>query len=133
MWYAVKPRTNNCIRVSAYKITINFSPNKKYRADVLVLQSIQYKRQAVVRVNEQEEMRYYEIAQMYVLEDSKVFVLNKLYAEFYHHLMAFKVTKKDERLVCLYSSFARSGVLHQKRRGGNSYIVEKDCPDIQWC
>lgn len=100
---------------------------------MLELQSVKYKQEAVVRVIVQEETRYYEIAQMYVIEDSKVFLLNKLQAEFCHHLMAFKVSKTDERLVCLYSSFARSGVLHQKRRGGNSYIVEKDCPDMQWC
>ena len=83
-----------------------------------------------MRVLIEEETCYYEIARMFIIDDAKVFVLTELEVEFQRHLMAYKLTSTHNRLVCLYSSFARFGVLHQKNKNGNRYIIEKDSADI---
>ena len=100
---------------------------------MLVLQSVQYRRKAVVRVLVEEETKYHEIDRMFVIDDTKVFVLAEMETEFHHHLMAHRVTRTDKTVVCLYSSFARPGVLHLKTKSGSKYIVEKDSADTEWC
>ena len=96
----------------------------------MVIQSVEYRQEAVIRIDG-EEMKYYKIKRIFIVEEVKVFLLSELDTCFCHHIMAFEVEETEDQLLCLYSSFARPGVLHMKSKNGKNYIIEKDCPDSQ--
>ena len=86
-----------------------------------------------MRVNRNEQVAYHEICRMFVVDEAKVFLLSELHTSFQHHMMAHQVTGKGKSLLCLYSSFARHGVLHLKHKGDKVYLVEKDSADLDLC
>ena len=83
-----------------------------------------------MRVNAEDGFTYHQILTMYVVNDTKVFLLEELEAVFQQHFMAYEVTKSGKTKLCLYDSFARHGVLHLKNKQNSMYIIEKDSADI---
>ena len=92
-----------------------------------------YRRGAVVRLEVDGQITYNNIQRLFIVEDAKVFLLSQIQTVFERHIMAYKVTREEKRMLCLYSSFARPGVLHVKHKNGQAYIVEKDSADFDWC
>ena len=86
-----------------------------------------------MRVQGKEQVAYHEICRIFVVDEAKVFLLSELHTTFQRHIMAHQVTGKGKRLLCLYSSFARHGVLHLKHKSGRVYLIEKDSADLDWC
>lgn len=99
----------------------------------MVLEALEYRREAVVRFCEDDNIKYKQIKRMFIVDDAKVVLVEELEAEFDRHLMSYEINSTGKQLICFCKSIARPGVLHPKIINGKTYITEKDTPDIDWC